>query len=460
MSYIVIASKMQAELSKMRAIVDACPNPKNQTRVNNLLTGYYTIDHIELEYMQLVSRVFYHRKHCSIFINLKRYNTTRFDQSIGNVVGVFQSDQYIIKYDTYNCLRQLAAYKKLGFGINRNVDSAATTATTNENSDGAIDTNDKSGTATDITYCANIITPIWYCIYALNDQINNDDDDHDDDHNDDDHNDDDDNDAITDKPVESESVESSDPIDANSTKSMVPIANLMTLEVQPKLHNSISFHKWYNSACISMRDHDYVITKIMLSVAKSIQFCHAKNLVHGDIKPDNFIVECCDPSQQPRRASSEDKMIRRGNVPTVFLIDFGLCGTHGTDSGTGGTRPFCAPETTNINNFTRSLGAAPATVSSEDDYVWCTLSKSHDVWSFGLILFTIITYNTIFHYYKHYPFRVFDKHGYVRDEVLTGDPEISEHPLYRVFMKTLCPPDKRASIDEIIDLMSVALLNL
>ena len=388
---------MQAELSKMRAIVDARPKAQNQARINNLLTGYCTTDITEAEYMQLMSRVFYYRKHCGIFTNLKKYNTTYFNNSIGNVVGVFKSAQYIIKYDNYNDLRQLAAYKKLGFGINRTIDTTT-------------------------TFAANIITPIWYCIYARNDEVVNG------------------GDNVGDDEF-SESAESADQVESANCKSMLSIDKLMTLEVQPKLHNSVSFYKWYHTSCISMRDHDCVITKIMLSIAKSIQFCHAKNIVHGDIKPDNFIVES-------GSRSSDNNVIRRSNVPAVFLIDFGLCGTHGTDEGTGGTRPFCAPETTNVN------------VVASDDYVWCKISKMHDVWSFGLVLFTIISYNSIFNHYKEYPTRVFDNRGYVRDEVLSGDPEISEHPLYEVFMKTLCPPDERAPIDEIIDLITNALIKM
>ena len=438
MTYIAFASKMQAELSKMRAIVDARPKAKTRARINNLLTGYCTADDTEPEYMQLVSRVFYYRKHCSIFTTLKKYATTYFNERIGNVVGVFQSDQYIIKYDNYTDLRQLTAYKKLGFGIKRNI--RATIAN--------VDTTDTAN-AIDTT-CANIITPIWYCIYARNDEVDNG------------------GDNVGDDDF-SESAGSAYQADNSAgDNSIVSVDKLMTLELQPKLNNSVSFHDWYNTACISMQDHDCVITKIMLSIAKSIQFCHDKNIVHGDIKPENFIVDC--GVHATRADKYENKVIRRSNVPTVFLIDFGLCGTHGTDDGTGGTRPFCAPETTNVNNFSKIPGSSTASSASsasssasalsEDDYVWCKLSKSHDVWSFGLVLFTIISYSSIFHYYKQYPKHVFDKHGYVRDKVLIDDPDISEHPLHAVFMKTLCPPDKRASIDEVIDLITTALIEM
>ena len=432
---------MQAELSKMRRIVDGRPNPK-RSHVNNLLTGYCTAHNIEQEYMQLLSRVFYYRKHCSIFTNIKQYNSSYFNESIGNVVGVFKSDQYIIKYDNYSDLRQLTAYKKLGFGINRTTYSTVDTVNTVDTVD-TVDTVtvDTANAPSTINSChANIITPIWYCIYARNDEIVNG------------------GDNVGDVEF-SESTKSADPANNNAgdAKSAISINNLMTLEVQPKLHNSISFNKWYDAANISTCDHDYVITKIMLSIAKSIRFCHAKNIVHGDIKPDNFIVECGDRGDD---RESENKVIRRNNVPNVFLIDFGLCGTDGTDDGTGGTRPFCAPETTNVKpTASARKSTAAGAASSENDYIWCKLSKSHDVWSFGLVLFTITSYRTIFHYYNHYPSNVFDKHGYVRDEVLTGDPTIG-HPLYPVFMKTLCTPDKRASIDEIIELITAALVNM
>jgi len=500
---------MQSELANMRAIADACQaNYKKykppRHRVNNLLTGYYTIDHAELEYMNLAYRMFYYRKHCTVFYRLKTYNTTKYNRDIGNAVGVFVSDQYIIKYDNYTDLRQLAAYKKLGFGINRGIATTTTTptitttpTTRNQNDHAAGADNIGVPTDTATKYYANIITPIWYCIYERNDIV----------HDHDDVVDVDDDDIAFDHGCSKrdsgsgsghgDNDDKGDKCECSNTKNPTPelidciraihdnaatinggseskkyLESCMTLEIQPKLHNSVPFHNWYSRSRISNHDHDYIVSKMMLSIAKSIQFCHSKNIVHGDIKPDKFIVECsayqaAQAQTKPARESTAI-IVRRDNIPSIFLIDFGLCGNDNTDTGTGGTRPFCAPETTNINNFSHRAydteddddDDVHSCVSSEEAYAWCKLSKAHDVWSFGLLLFTIISYHSIFHYYNQYPKNVFDKRGYVRDEVLTGDPEISEHPLYTVFMKTLCPADERAPIDEVIRLMNIALTNL
>jgi hypothetical protein len=47
--------------------------------------------------------------------------------------------------------------------------------------------------------------------------------------------------------------------------------------------------------------------------------------------------------------------------------------------------------------------------------------------------------------------------GYVNEFKLSGDPEINSHALYPVFSKTLCVPENRASIGEIVQLLTDAL---
>ena len=231
---------------------------------------------------------------------------------------------------------------------------------------------------------------------------------------------------------------------------------LRTLEIQPLLPHSVPLYKWYQSVHISMKDHDFIVTTITLSVAKSIKHCHDKNLVHGDIKPDNIMIV--------RGPDAPFFTVRRCSVPSpeAYLIDFGMCGRENIDIGTGGTRPYCAPETTNVADDAtvggnkKNLGAA----NEEGTYNWCKMTKAQDVWSLGLMLFTMVSYGKLYYYYSDFPKRVFDTSGYVRSEELSDDLKIGAHALYPVFAKTLCAPENRASIDEIIQLMTVALTSL
>lgn len=214
-----------------------------------------------------------------------------------------------------------------------------------------------------------------------------------------------------------------------------------------------------------MKAHDFIVTSIMLSIAKSIKYCHDKSLVHGDIKPDNILI-VTGPADS---ATATSFTMRRTAIPEAYLIDFGMCGRENIDTGTGGTRPYCAPETKNVNVATANRNSGSSGSSSmkkiqadeDDNYTWCKLTKAQDVWSFGLMLFTMISYSTLYYYYKDFPKRVFDSSsGYVRIIELADEPEIGAHVLYPVFAKTLCAPENRASIDEIIQLMTAALTSL
>ena len=348
------------------------------------------------DYVHLIYMTFFYQKQTRVFPKLKTYFTQL-------QTGVFKSEQHIIKYDQYDDLRQLRVYKMLGSGINYNL---------------------------------KIVTPIWYHVYE---HIYS-------------------GATTTIKSIDAIVTAALDD-DAVAASKLDKLANLMTLEIQPRLKYSTMFFKWYRTTHIAMRDHDYVIAAMMLSVAKSIAYCHDKLLVHGDIKPDNFLV-ISTPHHQHHQATVVDTTaattIRRDTVPDIFLIDFGMCGREDRDDGSGGTRPFCAPETTNIREPDVQLTKDNDRKSS-DEYSWCKQSRKHDVWSFGLILFTLISYRKVFHYYSEYPSKTFDQTGYVNECELSGDPDINSHALYPVFSKTLCVPENRASIDEIVQLLTDAL---
>jgi serine/threonine protein kinase len=222
---------------------------------------------------------------------------------------------------------------------------------------------------------------------------------------------------------------------------------LRTIEIQPRLQGSTSIGNWYRMSHIASKDHDFIVTAIMLSVARSIRFCHDKNLVHGDIKPDNIVIIKEFKRDEPFTA-------RRDSVPDAYLIDFGMCGRAHHDTGTGGTRPYCAPETLNVR-----MASTRKEESNEcDNYNWCKLLKAHDMWSFGVMLFTMISYKKLFYRYSEFPSAAFDSlTGYVCKSELADHPIIGKHALYPVFEKTLCAPEHRASVDDIIELMSAAL---
>jgi hypothetical protein len=136
-----------------------------------------------------------------------------------------------------------------------------------------------------------------------------------------------------------------------------------------------------------------------------------------------------------------------------------MCGREGNREGTGGTRPFCAPETGNIRTEPRvvsqySRSRAYNSDSDSDTYRWCKLNKQHDIWSWALILYTVIAYRDVYNSYKDYPFDTFDSTGYINDTQMDYAFEIKTHPFYPVFEKTLRPPSSRvASIDPIIELL-------
>jgi len=364
------------------------------------------------ELARMVTHIIRHGRHTDFFPCLKTYRKSK-------KTGVFNADnRFIIKYDTYTDLRLLKTYKKLGNGINE-------------------------------TY--KIVTPTWYSFIKLNKAmtVSIDDDD------------------IVNSDSESNVTANRDDDDDDDDRdNKINMDVLMTLEIQPMLQESIVFHEWYRKTHFNTRDHDGIIINMMLSVAKSIKYCHDMDLVHGDIKPDNLMV-----IREARTRDDMRIMHRNHRVPDIYLIDFGMCGRENIDEGTGGTRPYCAPETNNVNNVqqvlahnlkerTRQNNGVQVSAVSGDEYIWSKLTKAQDVWSFGIILFTLVSYYSVYHYYREYPMRTFDRAGFVRECELENNPDISDHALYPVLSKMLCTHDKRATIDEVISMMETALVDM
>ena len=107
---------------------------------------------------------------------------------------------------------------------------------------------------------------------------------------------------------------------------------------------------------------------------------HSYEIVHGDIKPDNILIDI------------------NTNVP--YIIDFGLSGIHGISYGSGGTKPFCCPETKNIND-------------NINTYKWTNNNKQYDLWSIAFIFASIIIFKNVYNTYYEYPIRYFNSDKYL-----------------------------------------------
>jgi len=371
--------------------------------------------------------------------------------------GVFKfEDKFIIKYGTFSNMHEPNIYNDLkSRGINHDV---------------------------------KIVTPIWYSFFEnkkYDDNSNSDD------------TDTDSNNSNNTNLNESESgVISLSLYDTFDQKKIrVARRDIRSIEIQPYLKYSVVFHKWYKDACFNPKNHDYIICSMMLNLAQSIKHCHDLDLVHGDIKPDNILVTYeaahesvleldsngSNNSDSDSYENGEDaadilkwksllrvpvtgKTRHPTQIPTAYLIDFGMCGYHGKDEGTGGTRPFCAPETKNIKQLPPISSPQKKTSnnsSDSDSYTWTALNKQHDIWSWALILYTITAYHDIYNAYDEYPSDAFDEDGYVNEYQQEYAFEIKSHPFYSIFKKTLCAPCKRtSSIDEIICEMDTILQEL
>jgi hypothetical protein len=260
----------------------------------------------------------------------------------------------------------------------------------------------------------------------------------------------------------------------NKKNICVNTRDLMSIEIQPVLECSMVFHTWYSRVHFNPKNHDYVIGTMMLSLARSIKYCHDMGMVHGDIKPDNLLVtynHAADADAEQTDQSSDSgnwqaklrtagKTRDRRDIPNIYLIDFGMCGREGKREGTGGTRPFCAPETGNIRIEPRTVSrysrsrAYNSNSDTEGSYRWGLMQRQHDIWSWALILYTVIAYHDVYNTYDEYPSDTFDSTGYINDAQLDYSFEIKTHPFYPIFEKTLRPPSFRVtSIDPIIELL-------
>jgi len=421
--------KLYDYLHKKRHIPPSAAVLKRVTRYHseNVITyessSEFTSDEKKIcfDFINTMALVYMLKQHTSICKTIKLYDRVK-------KTGVFKfEDTFIIKYGMFSDMHESKIYNDLkSRGINRD---------------------------------AKMVTPVWYSFFE-NKMY----------------------DANADADVDSDAYERTLSLYDMFDKKNIIVSrhDIMSIEIQPYLKYSVVFHKWYKDACFNPKNHDYIICSMMLDLARAIKYCHDLDLVHGDIKPDNLLVtyENChndndndsdsDNNSDNNSDNDNDKYISNwknhlhmpvtgttrhpSQIPSMYLIDFGMCGYTNKDEGTGGTRPFCAPETKNIK--LKPLSPPQQKTSSNSDsstYSWTALKKQHDIWSWALILYTVTAYHDVYNTYDEYPSDAFDDDGYVNEYQQEYAFEIKTHPFYTVFKKTLCAPCKRtSSIDEII----------
>jgi hypothetical protein len=200
---------------------------------------------------------------------------------------------------------------------------------------------------------------------------------------------------------------------------------------QPRIHNTISLRDWlliYENQNLNIEFY----IKLCIQISKSVQFIHSKHVVHGDIKPDNILIEI------------------KTNTP--YIIDFGLSGLHGLSEGTGGTKPYCHPETLNTDNNTNI-----------SEYHWAKNEKKNDLWSISFIFASILIFRRCYSNYKDFPSDFFDDNKYINIDYLNYIPKQYRNPFIFTLVKNTTENTKNTENTEdknpgIIDIQSFILL--
>lgn len=210
--------------------------------------------------------------------------------------------------------------------------------------------------------------------------------------------------------------------------------------VQPYISTGITLDAWIKT--IKHRNNfDELVYDVFMQLAGILGELHEVECVHGDLKPSNILVV--------ENAFEDTRHVC--NV-CVFLIDFGLSGIHQkTKCATGGTLPYCAPETENTNANKKNLNHAILR-PHDFEYNWLKHNKLHDIWSLGIIIATIYILKDLNHFYRDYPSDFFLSTGYVSPKYLN----MIKHDYIRQILSEniLVEPSKRCDILKLNDLIS------
>lgn len=214
----------------------------------------------------------------------------------------------------------------------------------------------------------------------------------------------------------------------------------LSFSVQPYIKNTESLLYWvkdnithrYNLNLIHVRKT--VIIPLFYKCACLIETLHLYDIVHGDIKPDNILIE----QTGKFKLMNENCSLHF----SVYLIDYGLSGRANINIGTGGTTPYCHPEFRNIRDS-----------ADTENYRWGKVQKKHDVWSLGLAFLTLYVYAKFNSYYHKFPSYFFDKNGYITPMVIDTIADQHIGSLFRDMMTGDC-----ISITEVKDRLHRILL--
>ena len=185
-------------------------------------------------------------------------------------------------------------------------------------------------------------------------------------------------------------------------RSINAINRTMNFSIQPLIKDNLPLYKWLRLSTSKFKTTEYFI-KMCIDICKSIIYIHSFNLVHGDIKPDNILIDV------------------HTNIP--YIIDFGLSGINKISEGTGGTRPFCCPETNNTSD------------DNDDCYFWTRNNKYYDLWSIAFIFASIIIFKNIYNNYTEYPSDYFTENKYITLNYLLRIPSKFREPFILVLSK-------------------------
>ena len=235
-------------------------------------------------------------------------------------------------------------------------------------------------------------------------------------------------------------------VQLKSIENIPPDARTMfhhiSYSIQPVLSHSQTIDAWYRR----IRPNNAVIMQMCVQMATALVHLHTHNIVHGDIKPGNTLIETADAatdddddddSCEPTNAHTNAPTNAPTNKFILYVIDYGMSGPHGDGEGTGGTKPFCAPETGN---------GCKKNPKHNDSYHWVKNKKEHDMWSFGLMFFTMLTIGKCVYHPKDYPDDFFDdEDGHVNASQFS---KIQDAPTRSLFERTLCPVETRLTAVE------------
>ena len=221
----------------------------------------------------------------------------------------------------------------------------------------------------------------------------------------------------------------------------------ISYSIQPIVFHSQTLDRWFKSAIVPPTTEQ--IMHLCIQMAEALAHLHALGIVHGDVKPGNTLIQTIysytDSSSDSASSSDSDSdselppLQPQSQSHLLYLIDFGMSGSPGYGDGTGGTKPFCAPETG--NGFNPSIDI--------DTYTWTKNQKHHDVWSFALIFFTMIALRTSTSYPKDYPSDFFDvgKSGHINPAYFNN---IHDEPTRDLFQRALAPAENRITAAEFL----------